>query len=110
MQAFVRVAATCSSASPEERQMALDYGQSLYEQRPDQGHSEALALALAATGKRQEAVDLEAQAMFEALKRNDQAAVERMKPLLAQLKAGQRPTQPWLAGDPVLDPPRLGAR
>jgi tetratricopeptide (TPR) repeat protein len=107
MQAFVRVAATCASVSAEERQMAVDYGQALYKQRPDEAHSEALAMALAATAKRQEAIDFQAQAMFEALKRGDQAAVDRLKPQLERYKTGARPTQPWLPGDPVLEPPPL---
>ena len=75
LQTFVRLAATCQSASSEERRMAVDYAQALYKQRPDVAHSEALAMALASTGKAKDAVDYEAQAMFEAVRANDQAAL-----------------------------------
>ena len=107
LQTFVRLAATCQSASSEERRMAVDYAQALYKQRPDVAHSEALAMALASTGKTKDAVDYEAQAMFEAVRANDQAAVAWMKPLLERFKAGQPATTPWPNGHPFVAPPRL---
>jgi tetratricopeptide (TPR) repeat protein len=107
LQTFVRLAATCNTASVEEKQMAVDYAQALYKQRPDQSHSEALAMALAATGKAKDAVDYEAQAMFEAMRANDQAAVAWMKPLLERFKAGQTALTPWPAGHPFVAPARL---
>ena len=107
LQTFVRLAATCQSASSEERRMAVDYAQALYKQRPDVAHSEALAMALASTGKAKDAVDYEAQAMFEAVRANDQAAVAWMKPLLERFKAGQPATTPWPNGHPFVVPPRL---
>ena len=114
LQTFVRLAASCNTATSEERNMAVDYAQALYKQRPDQGHSEALAMALAATGKAKDAVDYEAQAMFEAMRGNDQAAVAWMKPLLEQFKAGQKATMPWPAGHPFAAPavlaPSVAAR
>ncbi len=107
LQTFVRVASTCAAASAEERAMAVDYGKSLYKQRPDAAHSEALAMALAATGKSSDAVDFEAQAIFDALKRQDNASVERMKAVLERFKAGQSAATPWPPGHPFLDPPRI---
>jgi predicted Zn-dependent protease len=107
MQIFVRLAATCSQASAEERQMAVDYGQALYKQRPDRAHSEALAMALAATGKAKDAVDYQAQAMFDAIKVDDQPALSYLKPVLERYKAGQRAALAWPAGHPYTSPPRL---
>ncbi|HET7845333.1 MAG TPA: tetratricopeptide repeat protein [Xanthomonadales bacterium] len=107
LQTFVRLAATCATASNEERQMAVDYAQALYKQRPDQGHSEALAMALAATGKTKDAFEYEAAAMFDATRANDQAAVAWMKPLLDRFKAGQKALTPWPAGHPFVAPPPL---
>ena len=107
MQVFVRLAATCSQASAEERQMAVDYGQALYKQRPDRAHSEALAMALAATGKAKDAVDYQAQAMFDAIKADDQSALAYLKPVLERYKAGQRAAQAWPQGHPYTNPPRL---
>jgi tetratricopeptide (TPR) repeat protein len=107
MQAFVRLAASCPAATAEERTMAADYGQALYRQRPDEAHAEALAMAMAAVGRKDEAVDYQAQAIFEALKRKDSAAVERLKVVLARFQAGQAATQPWPAGHPFTSPPTL---
>jgi hypothetical protein len=107
MQLFVRLAATCSQASAEERQMAVDYGQALYKQRPDRAHSEALAMALAATGKSKDAMAYHAQAMFDAIKADDQAALAYLKPMLERYKAGQRAAQAWPVGHPIASPPRL---
>jgi Flp pilus assembly protein TadD len=107
LQTFVRLAATCPAASAEEKQMAVDYGEALYRQRPDEGNTEALALAKAATGRKDEAVDYQAQAIFEALKRKDNAAVERLRAVLEQVKAGRQPALPWAEAHPMMAPPRL---
>jgi lipopolysaccharide biosynthesis regulator YciM len=107
LQTFVRVAASCPAASDEERRMAADYGEALYKQRPDEGNAEALAMAAAAVGRKDDAVDYQAQAIFEALKRKDDAAVARARTLLERFKAGERASGPWAAGHPMLSPPRL---
>lgn len=107
LQTFVRLAASCPAATAEEKRMAVDYGKALYAQRPDIAHSEALAMAMAATGQAKDAVDFEAQAIFEAVRARDDAAVARMQPLLQRFKAGQPATQPWPAGHPFVAPPRL---
>ena len=107
LQTFVRLAASCPAASAEEKRMAVDYGKALYGQRPDVAHSEALAMAMAATGQAQDAVDFEAQAIFEAVRAKDDAAVARMQPMLQRFKAGQPATQPWPAGHPFVAPPKL---
>ena len=107
LQTFVRLAASCPAASPEEKRMAVDYGKALYGQRPDIAHSEALAMAMAATGQTQDAVDFEAQAIFEAVRAKDDAAVARMQPQLQRFKSGQPATQPWPAGHPFVAPPKL---
>jgi tetratricopeptide (TPR) repeat protein len=107
LQAYVRLAASCPGVSAEERQVAVDYGRALYEQLPNEDHSEALAMALAAIGRRDDAVDYQAQAIFEALKRNDQAAAARLKVELDGYKAGRVAAMPWPAGHPLVAPPRL---
>ncbi len=107
MQLFVRLAATCPGAKPEERRMAADYAQTLYKQLPNGDHAEALAMALAATGRAKDAVDYQAQAMFEAIKDQDQITVARRKPWLDAFKAGHAVTTPWPPGHPLLAPPVL---
>jgi tetratricopeptide (TPR) repeat protein len=107
LQTFVRLAATCPAASAEEKQMAADYGEALYKQRPDEGNTEALALAKAALGRKDEAVDYQAQAIFEAVKRRDDAAVARLRGVLEQIQAGRQPNLPWAESHPLMAPQRL---
>jgi tetratricopeptide (TPR) repeat protein len=107
LQTFVRLAATCPAASAEERQMAADYAEALYRQRPDEGNTEALALAKAALGRRDEAIDYQAQAIFEAVKHGDDAAVARLRGVMAQIQAGRPVAQPWAEAHPLMAPPRL---
>jgi len=107
LQTFVRLAATCPAASDEERAMAADYGQALYRQLPNEANTEALAMAMAAQGRSADAVDYQAQAIFESVKRRDTASAARQRADLDRFKAGQRATQPWPPGHPALAPPRL---
>lgn len=110
LQVFVRLASSCPAARPAERQMALDYAKSLYQQRPDAAHAEAYAMAIAANGKPAEAVDYQAQVIFEAVKAKDDAAAARGRTLLARFESGQAAITPWPANHPLLTPPRLQAR
>jgi tetratricopeptide (TPR) repeat protein len=107
MQVFVRLASTCASAKPEERDMALDYAQALYKQRPDAGDSSALALALAAHGKFKDAQQYQAEAIFEALRSGDKAAAEQYKSTQASFVAQKVPDRPWPAEHIYFKPPLL---
>lgn len=107
MQTFVRLAATCPAATADDKRRAADSGEALYRQRPDEGNTEALALAMAALGRTDEAVDYQAQAIFEALKRKDAEAVARLREVLEQIRGGRSPTLPWSESHPLSTPPRL---
>lgn len=109
MQIFVRLASTCSAAKQEERDMALDYAQALYKQRPDAGDSSALALALAAHGKFQEAQEIQAEAIFKAVRAGDKHSAELYKTTQASFVAKQVPDRPWPAGHAFFNPPLLTA-
>jgi len=107
MQVFVRLASTCTAAKQEERDMALDYAQALYKQRPDAGDSSALALALAAHAKYTEAQQYQAEAIFEAVRNGDKASAESYKATQAKFVAKQVPDRPWPADHPYYNPPLL---
>ena len=107
MQLFVRLASTCTAAKQEERDMALDYAQALYKQRPDAGDSSALALALAAHGKYTEAQQYQAEAIFEAVRNGDKRSAESYKATQAKFAAKQVPDRPWPADHPYYNPPLL---
>jgi tetratricopeptide (TPR) repeat protein len=107
MQVFVRLASTCPGARQEERDMALDYAQALYKQRPDAGDSSALALALAAHGKFKEAQQYQAEAIFEALRSGDRVEADRYRSTQASFAAQKTPETPWPAGHSLFKPPLL---
>ncbi len=107
MQVFIRLASTCPGAKPEERDMALDYAKTLYDQRADASDSAALALALAAHGKFKEAQQYQAEAIFDAVRRGDKDAADMYRSTQASFVAGKVPDRPWPARHAYFKPPML---
>jgi len=107
MQIFVRLASTCPAAKQQERDMALDYAQALYKQRPDADDSATLALAMAAHGKFADAQQYQAEAIFQALRSSDKQSAELYKSTQAAFAAKQTPDRPWPAQHPYFKPPQL---
>jgi len=107
MQVFVRLASTCPGAKAEERDMALDYAQTLYDQRASASDSSTLALALAAHGKFKEAQQYQAEAIFDAERRGDKDAADMYRSTQASFVAGKVPALPWPAGHAYFKPPML---
>lgn len=89
----VRLRATCGRRNADRRQAAVTLGEALYDEAPGQVSAEALAMAYAAVGRFDEAVELQMQAIFEALKagqlerrpdlRQDLERYERKEPAAA---------------------------
>jgi tetratricopeptide (TPR) repeat protein len=109
MQLFVRLASTCAAAKKEVRDMALDYAQALYKQRPDAGDSSALALALAAHGQFKDAQQYQAEAIFQAIRAGDKGEAELYRATQASFVAGKVPERPWPTDHPYFKPPLLTA-
>ena len=109
MQLFVRLASTCPAARPEERDMALDYAQALYKQRPDAADSSALALVLAAHGKFKDAQQYQAEAIFKAISAGDKGGADLYRSTQATFAANKVPDRPWPADHPYFKPPLLTA-
>jgi tetratricopeptide (TPR) repeat protein len=107
MQIFIRLASTCPGAKPPERDMALDYAQTLYDQRADASDSSALALALAAHGKFKDAQQYQAEAIFDAVRRGDKTAADLYRSTQAIFVAGKVPDRPWPAEHAYFKPPLL---
>ncbi|HEX6832322.1 MAG TPA: tetratricopeptide repeat protein [Rudaea sp.] len=107
LQIFVRLASTCSAAKPEERDMALDYAQTIYKARPDATDCAALALALAAHGKYKEAQQYQAEAIFQAVRAGDKNAAAMYRATQAIYVANKVPDRPWSADDLYFKPPLL---
>ena len=107
LQLFVRVASTCPASTPEEREMALDYGQTLYQQRPNAADTIALALAQAANGKFDDAQKSQAEAIFEAERARDAAHAKAYREVMRQYAAKKVPDKPWPADHTYFKPPML---
>jgi tetratricopeptide (TPR) repeat protein len=104
MQIFVRVASTCAAVQSQERGMALDYAKALYQQRPNAGDSSALALALAAQGKFDEAQKYQAEAIYEVVRSGDTKLAQAFRATMRQFVAKQLPDRPWPPDHPYFHP------
>jgi tetratricopeptide (TPR) repeat protein len=107
LQIFVRLASTCSAAKSEERDMALDYAQTLYKLRPDATDSSALALALAAHGKYVEAQQYQAEAIYQSVRTGNTGEAAMYKATQATFVAKSVPDRPWPADHAYFKPPLL---
>ena len=108
LELFARAGASCATASAEQRQRALDRAQAIYDAQPAAEHCEALAMAMAAHGRFEEAIEYQAQALFEAARRGGLEGLGPMQAMMKTLEAKQRPRLPWDATHPLINPPRIG--
>lgn len=99
LNARARIYATCPAADATERQQALEDASMLYQERPDATHSETLAMALAANGRFEEAMDLQGQAIFEAIKAGDTRSQEVLKENMQRYEAMLVPEKAWAQGE-----------
>jgi tetratricopeptide (TPR) repeat protein len=109
MTALARTYSTCEGVTDEQRKQALDAATAMYERAPDGVTAETLAMASAANGQFEDAVDLQAQAMFEAIKRGEQSEVEWLKQNMSRYEAGQPATAAWPPAAEVYRPRSLEA-
>lgn len=108
VQLYVRATSTCAAASAEERRKALEHAVALY--RSGSGNAaqvgEAYALALAANGKWDDAVQTQGAAMYDLIRAGDQATVALFREFLQKFQAKQLPDRPWPADHPLFKPLR----
>lgn len=95
LEARARLYATCPSAGQAEQQRALQDALLLYEQRPDGGHAETVAMALAANGRFDEAMEYQGQAIFEAIKAGDAARQAALRANMQRYEARQVASTAW---------------
>ncbi len=107
MQVFVRLASTCPAASAQERSMALDYGMTLYKQRPNASDTTALALAQAANGKFDDAQKSQAEAIYEAVRLGDTTRAQMYRETMRDFVAKRVPARPWPSNHPWFKPPLM---
>lgn len=100
LSALARMRASCLDASDAELDEARSWAEQIYDARPGLASAETLAMVYAAIGRDTDAVDLQAQAIFEALKVGE---VERRGDLQANMRryeAGQPAERPLAPDDP----------
>lgn len=108
-QIEVRAVSSCASASAADRSRALSTARALYRQNPDGEIAEALAMALAANNQSKEAIDFEAEAIFDANKRGDGPSLAGRRAWMKQFESGRAVARPWPDGNLLLAPPALRA-
>jgi len=108
-QIFVRAASSCAQTGKDERKQALSAAEALYKQAPNGEHAEALAMALAANGRAKEAIDYEAQAIFETVKAQNEALLAGQRAWLKRFEGGLAAERPWPNGHGFIDPPSARA-
>lgn len=108
-QIEVRAVSSCPIATAAQKAQALKIAKSLYQQNADGEHAEALAMAMAANGRGGEAVDYEAEAIFDATKRGDTPSLAGRRTWLKQFERKQPVSRPWPPGNLLLAPPAMRA-
>jgi len=101
MDALIRVVSTCPDATGQQRSDAMHMAANLYNNLPSQWTSETYAMALAANQRFDDAVDLQGQAIFEALRDGNLAANPQLQENMQRYNAQQRATIAWPAGHEI---------
>ena len=101
LEALARNTATCDEATPEQIGDAVAMAEALYLSFPSQQASETFAMAMAADGQFDDAVDLQGQAIFEALRDGTLGANPQLRENMQRYSSGERATRPWPAGHSI---------
>ncbi len=104
-QIEVRAIASCPLATAAQKAQALTVAKALYAQRASGELAEALAMSLAANSRAREAVDYEAEAIFDATKRGDSVSLAGRRAWIKQFERGQPVSRPWPEGNLMFAPP-----
>lgn len=109
LQALARSYAACPGIDLERVARSERLAQQLYEARPDFDHAETMAMAAAANGHWQRAVDLQTRLLRAATDSGDVAVERQARVLLEDYRARRPAATPWPAVHPIYNPVRLEA-
>jgi tetratricopeptide (TPR) repeat protein len=101
LESLARSTATCPASTPEQIADALEMAKALYQNLPSQRSSETYAMALAASGQFDDAIDLQGQAIFEALRDGLLPANPQLQENMQRYNNGEPATQPWAPGHSI---------
>jgi len=103
-QALARSYATCPAIDDTRRARALVLAQQLLQVRRTQDHAETLAMAAAANGRFQQALEIEQQLLDTARQRQDDRAIGWHEHLVERHANGEAADRPWPLWHPVYKP------
>ncbi len=103
---LTRAYATCPGISDERREQSLAFAEELYQIQPDRHTATTYAMAYAANGQFQDAMDLQAQAIFEVI-RDGQEPTEFQRETMDRFRNGMMAERAWSGDDEIFVPPRL---
>jgi hypothetical protein len=101
LQLAARMRATCDSSLGTSLEETVRWAEQAYEQQPDLMSAETLAMSYAAMGRWTDAEDLQAQAIFEALKLGELSGRPALQVNGQRYRDKQAAEQPFGAGDPI---------
>ena len=101
-----RIYATCPVASMTQKRRALDVAQALYDAQPIAETAVTLAMALAANGDYGEAADYQAQAIFEALRDQNEDRRVALAENMDRYQKQQSAIRAWSTVDALFEAPR----
>ncbi len=103
---LTRAYATCPGISDERREQSLAFAEELYQIQPDRHTATTYAMAYAANGQFLDAMDLQAQAIFEVI-RDGQEPTEFQRETMDRFRNGMMAERAWSEDDEIFIPPAL---
>lgn len=100
LSALARMRASCLEVDASALEEALEWSERIYDARPGLASSETLAMVHAALGQFTDAVDLQAAAIFEALKAGELERRSDLQANLARYEGEQAAERPFAPDDP----------
>ncbi|MEN1726887.1 MAG: tetratricopeptide repeat protein [Pseudomonadota bacterium] len=101
MAAIVRTRSTCAPSDEEGLAEAFSWAEAMYQQAPGMETAATLAMVYASQGQFEDAVDLQAQAMFEALKFGMLESRTDLSDDMARYRENQSATRPFDRVHPI---------
>lgn len=110
LQSLSRVYSTCPGSTGEQRRQSMVVAEQLYQRYPGRHTAATLAMAMAANDRFEDAVELQTQAIFEAIKAEDEQGQRDLYEDLQRYQDSEPATRAWPEGSPIFAPPLIGAR
>ncbi len=101
MAALARASASCLDLGEDALNESFNWAELIYQDSPGMETAATLAMAYASLGLFDDAVDLQAQALFEALKLGQVEQRQDLRDDMARYRAGERAVRPFAPEHPI---------